>query len=312
MSQNPEMPLPVNSTPSLTTCSNCHSPMPSELRFCRNCGFRLGHGTLESETLYFGGERGAVVPGAGSLPARTKKRRKMSGMTWVFVGLLIFFIGAAAFTAVISPIREHVSNVQSTPRSYAGVKEWQTTQNRDGVTFNAASPPGGPADKAGLVGGDVIISFDGKRIQNEDEMSRVMTETPVGKTVDVEYLRDGKKYATKLTTVSNDELRRLEREFSRNRQNWGVFGYDDDDSKRVQIPGTDIVGVQLNEILNSRPADMAGVKEGDIVLEFDGIPIRTPDEFLMRIRRAAPYSTVKVVVMRGEEKLEIPVKMGRQ
>jgi hypothetical protein len=32
----------------------------------------------------------------------------------------------------------------------------------------------------------------------------------------------------------------------------------------------------------------------------------------MRVRRALPYSTVKVVVMRGEEKLEIPVKIGKQ
>jgi hypothetical protein len=32
----------------------------------------------------------------------------------------------------------------------------------------------------------------------------------------------------------------------------------------------------------------------------------------MRVRRALPYSTVKVVVFRGEEKLEIPVKMGKQ
>ncbi len=46
------------------------------------------------------------------------------------------------------------------------------------------------------------------------------------------------------------------------------------------------------------------------MIEFDGVPIRTEDEFLMRVRRALPYSTVKVVVMRGEgdvkEKVEIP------
>jgi S1-C subfamily serine protease len=67
---------------------------------------------------------------------------------------------------------------------------------------------------------------------------------------------------------------------------------------------------------------MAGIKNGDIVIEFDGVPIRTSDEFLMRVRRAVPYSTVKIVVMRGNgdeknsdeklEKLEIPVKMGKQ
>ena len=77
------------------------------------------------------------------------------------------------------------------------------------------------------------------------------------------------------------------------------------------MPGTNIYGIKLNTILNSRPADLAGIKNGDIVIEFDGVPIRTTDEFLMRVRRAVPYSTVKVVVMRGEEKMEIPVKMGK-
>jgi S1-C subfamily serine protease len=70
--------------------------------------------------------------------------------------------------------------------------------------------------------------------------------------------------------------------------------------------------VKLNEILSSRPADLAGVKEGDIVTEFDGIPIRTPRELRMRVLRAVPYSTIKLVVFRDGEKLEIPVKMGRQ
>ncbi len=70
-------------------------------------------------------------------------------------------------------------------------------------------------------------------------------------------------------------------------------------------------GVRLGEILPNRPADLAGVKEGDIVIEFDGVPIRTSEEFLSRVRRAKPYSTIKLLVMRGSEKLEIPVKMGR-
>ena len=80
----------------------------------------------------------------------------------------------------------------------------------------------------------------------------------------------------------------------------------------MQVPGKNIYGVKLNSLLRSRPADIAGIKEGDIVIEFDGVPIRTKDEFLMRVKRALPYSTVKVVVIRGEEQLEIPVKMGKQ
>jgi hypothetical protein len=62
------------------------------------------------------------------------------------------------------------------------------------------------------------------------------------------------------------------------------------------------------------------------VIEFDGVPIRTDAEFLMRVRRAQPYTTVKMVVMRPKgdpeaddedqvkefEKVEIPVRLGKQ
>ncbi|HEV8367357.1 MAG TPA: PDZ domain-containing protein, partial [Pyrinomonadaceae bacterium] len=159
--------------------------------------------------------------------------------------------------------------------------------------------------------------FDGQEIHDEDQMSDLMVATPIGKTVDVEYLRDGEKKKTKLTTVSEEEFKRLGALFDKRPEGRGQFGYEDGDAERVEIPGTKLHGVKLNDILQSRPADLAGIKDGDIVIEFDKIPIRTRKEFLMRVRRALPYSTVNVVVMRGEEgkpleKIEIPVKMGKQ
>lgn len=306
MSENPQTPNPENAN--LTTCSNCHSAMPSELRFCRNCGFRLGEGSSEyTETVRFGSHNAAV-----SAPVPVKKRRRMSGMAWIFVGLLVFFIGAAAFTAVISPVREHVASKINVPqnKSYTGVEGWE--KDDQGVTFKWVNLPGGPADTAGLVGGDVIVTFDGKPIKDDDQIQDLMVHTPVGKTVDVEYMRDGETRKTKLTTISEEDFKRMRRVFDDRPEGRGQFGYEPDDVERVQIPGTKMFGVQLGEISQSRPADMAGVKRGDIVIEFDGVPIRTPDEFRMRVRRAIPYATVKLVVMREGQKLEIPVKMGRQ
>ena len=254
-----------------------------------------------------------------SFPAATpKKRRRMGGMSWVFIGLLVFFVGAAAFTAIISPIRHNAGSIIRTPvvKSYVGIDGWDTVDNGAGVTFGSIDAPGGPADKAGLVGGDIVTSFDGQAVHDEDQMDDLMEKTPIGKTVDVEYIRDGEKKTTKLTTVSQDDFRRLTREFERRPEGRGQFGYEDGDVERVELPGpkpgTKIYGIKLNTILRSRPADIAGIQNGDVVVEFDGVPIRTGDEFRMRVRRALPYSTVKIVVMRGDQKLEIPVKMGKQ
>ena len=306
--------LNVSAPANQTVCSNCHSVMPSELRFCRNCGFRL---TSLAGT-YTGTQYPDVMPvGSGTGSAPLKKKRRMSGMSWLFVGLLVFFVCAAAFTALVAPVHRSTNIGISIPvnKSYIGVDEFNKTE--DGVIFEAVSAPGGPADKAGLVGGDVIVSFDGQKIEDDDQMEDLMQKTPVGKTVDVEYLRDGVKKTTKLTTISREEFNRLSKEFDRRPEGRAQFGYEDGDAERVQVPGTDLYGVKLGTILRSRPADLAGIKNDDIVMEFEGVPIRTSQEFLMRVRRALPYSTVKLVVMRkgeGEkfEKMEIPVKMGKQ
>ena len=289
------------------TCSNCHSPMPAALRFCRNCGFRLGTSFGDAGQQFSSGAY------TGSAPLAPTKRRRFSGMTWLFVGLLVFFVGAAAFTAIINPIRRSGSIIMMKPmvaKSYVGVDGWDTTDG--GVTFGSIDAPNGPADKAGLVGGDIITKFDGHDVRDEDQMDELMVSTPIGKTVDVEYLRDGEKKTTKLTTISQDEFRRLTKEFDKRPEGRGQFGYEDGDSERVQVPGQSFYGVKINTLLRSRPADLAGIKEGDIVTEFDSVPIRTTDEFLMRVKRAMPYSNVKVVVFREGQKLEIPMKMGKQ
>lgn len=323
---NPEM------EPMVTTCGHCHSPMPRDLRFCRNCGFRLGEGSAEyTETVRFqnappgtvSGEGAAssfppyAAPG-GSMAAATsgqirKRRRRMSGMTWMFLGLLIFFIAAAGFTAIIRPIRRNINAEiarAAPPRSYVGVDSFDTAEG--GVTFDNVEPPGSPADKAGLVGGDLITTFDGQTITSNDEIMDLLGRTTVGKTVDVIYVRDGETKTAKLTTVSKEEFDRLGKQFSKRPEGHGRFGFDDDNTERVPIPGTKMFGVRLDEISPNLPADMAGIKEGDIVIEFDGVPIRTPAEMSSRVQRALPYSTITVVVMRGTEKIPIQVKVGRQ
>ena len=324
MSMQPEIDTGV------TTCGNCRSPMPKDLRFCRNCGFRLGEGTAEyTETVRFqnappgtlprnnpsnSGPYGFGGPMVASPRGNIGKRRSgMSGMTWMFIALLVFFVAAATFTGVVKRVRPRLAASAPTfvaPHSYVGVDNFDTADG--GVTFANVEPPGGPADKAGLVGGDIITTVDGQPVNSDDEMREVFRRLPIGKTVDVIYLRDGETKNTKLTTISREELDRLDGVFSSRPEGRGQFGYEDGDAELVQIPNTKMSGVQLGEVLANRAADLAGIKQGDIVIEFDGIPIRTTDEFLSRVRRALPYSTVKVVVIRNGERVEIPVKMGKQ
>jgi serine protease Do len=298
MSMQPEMDTGV------TTCGNCRSPMPKDLRFCRNCGFRLGEGIAEyTETVRFQDAPPGTLPGYNSAnsgpygfggPLAVAPRGKIGKRRGVMKQVPRLSGGAP--TVVVQ-------------RSYAGVNDFETTEG--GVTFGRVTPPDGPADKAGLVGGDIITTIDGQPVLSDDEMTRVLRRIPIGKTVDIIYLRDGETKNTKMTTISDDEMERLNEVFAARPQGRGQFGYDNDDTERVQIPNTKMFGVQLNDIETNNPADIAGIKEGDIVIQFGDTPIRTEEEFLSRVRRALPYSTVPVVVIRNGERLEIPVKMGK-
>jgi membrane-associated protease RseP (regulator of RpoE activity) len=310
-------------------CAQCDSPMPREMRFCRSCGNRLGEGPAEyTETVRLPNAKATAagratipfVPGIGvpliQQPASALpylRRWRFRGMTWVWIGMAIFFASGGALSTFIPRAGRHFPGAIHAPalpgRSYFGVDEFRKVDG--GVSFDDVEPPGSPADEAGLVGGDIITTFDGHAVEDADEMMELLQQTPVGKRVEVVYLRDGETKKTQMTTISAEEYNQLERAFRSRPEGQGRMGYDDGRAKRVPIPGTNMYGVQLGSVLPNRPADLAGVKQGDIVIEFDGVPIRTGAELTSRVHRATPYSTIKLVVMRDGQRIEIPVKFGK-
>src|SRR5213080_972239 len=311
---------------SAIVCTQCGSPMPKEMRFCRSCGNRLGEGPAEyTETVRFPNAASAnaqfnavyVPPSAAPISQRsscdfTRRRRRLGfrGVTWMWIVLGVFFASGGAMSILKGPNRGRPTIAVALDRSIFGVDGFKTTEG--GVTFEKVEPPGAPADKAGLVGGDIITSFDGHLVRKESELMDLIRQTPTGKTVEVIYLRDGEIKKTQLATISRQESDQLGRAYGNRAEGKGKFGYDDGDAERVFIPTSKIFGVRLDRVDPNGPADLAGIKKGDVVIEFDKIPIRTSDELLSRVRRALPYSTVPVVVIRDGQRIEIPVKLGKR
>ncbi len=311
---------------SAIVCTQCGSPMPKEMRFCRSCGNRLGEGPAEyTETVRF---RNAATANAQFNPAyippaaapiappsprdftRCRRRVGWGGMTWMWIVLAVFFASGGAMSVLKGPRRGRATTPVFLDRSIFGVDGFKTTEG--GVTFEDVEPPGAPADKAGMVGGDIITAFDGRAVKKESELMDLIRQTPTGKTVEVIYLRDGEIKKTQLTIISRQESNQLDRSYGSRAEGKGKFGYDDGDAERVFIPTSKIFGVRLDSVEPNEPADLAGIKRGDIVIEFDKTPIRTSEELLSRVRRGFPYSTVPVVVMRDGQRIEIPVKLGKR
>jgi hypothetical protein len=306
-------------------CAQCGAPMPFGMRFCRSCGNRLGEGPAEyTETVRFADAKSAtdarytapygsdmMAPRVGTgFPARKRRRLGFTGMTWMWIVLGLFFAVGGGLSVLKKSGR--VPTRISAPlvrQSYFGVDEFKTVNG--GVTFDVVSPPDGPADKAGLVGGDVLTSFDGQAITNEDQIMELLTRTPIGKQVDITYVRDGAGHTAQMVTISKDEYDRLSQALRSRPEGRGMFGFDDDRTTVVNEAATKTFGVRLDRVEPNGPAELFGIREGDIITEFDKVPIRTTGELLSRVRRAIPGSKVEVALLRNGEPMKLFVTMGR-
>ena len=244
--------------------------------------------------------------------SKPKNRWRVGGMTWIFLGLAtLFIVGFLISTLRKQRPPESRTQRESIIETSLGVSEL-TNANDGGVTFFNVYPPDSPADKAGLIGGDILTACDGHAVRNIDDLVNVLREVPAGTKIELTYLRDGETRKASLTTISRDQFELLAENFERRSAGNGSLGFQDTETKVVPLAGKNISGVRMNTLSPSGPAALAGIQTGDVVIEFDGVPIRNRGEFLMRVRRAIPYSTVQVVIVRGTQQLKIPVKMGKR
>jgi membrane-associated protease RseP (regulator of RpoE activity) len=322
------------------TCPNCRAEMVTGLRFCRRCGFRLGEGVEEyTETRRFDGKTPPFAPPAAAVkdapnsaanqtwtaaplataaphaPARAGeaagkqcasglKSWRMGWLGWVVLSLVLMF---AVGTAMRSARRGRVGS--DAPRiSLEREVDGFRTADGGGAFIEGLDGPGTSLEAAGLRGGDTITSFDGKPVRDARSMRRILRETPPGKTVEVVYVSEGQTRTATLVTAAAGGYRG--REALRERPGGeGQIGVNSGD--RVPVPELNTHGTELDRVTRNGPADLAGLKKGDIVLEFNGQPTRTPGDLRLRIYEAVPGQTVVAVVMRDGQRLEIPVKVGR-
>ena len=305
-------------------CPQCGASMPREMRFCRVCGHRLGEGPAEyTETTRFSNvtAQSPRVTSAAYLPPQAapianqanwnyqqKKRRKLGGMAWIFIIIAVLFVVGGTMSALRKRIPRPPRIVVPANRSYFGVDGFDGVPG--GVTFDNVEPPGGPADKAGLVGGDIIQSFDGHRVTDEGDIMDLLRDTPIGKTVAITYLRDGELKTTQLTTISQAEFNDLDRAY-RNRPERGYFGFEANRTTKISDAQTKTYGVRLDWVERNGPSELFGLQKGDIITAWDDVPIRTGNELLSRVRRAVPRSKVIITLIRDGQTIKIPVTMGR-
>jgi serine protease Do len=167
--------------------------------------------------------------------------------------------------------------------------------------------PEGPADEAGVERGDVIVEFDGQEIEDWNDLPRVVAGTPVGKKVKVVVLRDGGRKALKATVGELEEAREpvaLAEKGGATEFGLRVQDLTPDVAEQLGIDEED--GVVVTAVSPGSPAEEAGVRRGDVILEVNRTEIEDVDG--LRKQLAGADRSALLLIRRGDATIFVPMK----
>ena len=174
-----------------------------------------------------------------------------------------------------------------------------------GVIIQQVRPEDGPADRAGLQPGDVIVGFKGHKIGEPADIYPLLSETAPGETVEVEYIRDGKTRTARLTVGDRAEV------FSEEQVAQAGSGRESDSPKlglHVQglSPrwkrhlGPEAEGVLIMQVEPGSVADDAGLRAGDVLVEINKAVVSSPGRLAKLAGALQPGTDVLFLVKRGQ------------
>jgi serine protease Do len=157
----------------------------------------------------------------------------------------------------------------------------------------------GPADKAGIKRGDVIVSYDGKKVDESTTLPGLVAATPVGKTVPMEVLRDGK---TKTISVAisklNDSTAALNPK--QEKSEWGLALQNIRPEERPQMGLTGSEGVLVTAVVPGSPAANAGINAGDVILQVNQAPVTSAHGVKDEVAKAKGDKPLLVLLRRAD------------
>ncbi len=171
---------------------------------------------------------------------------------------------------------------------------------------------GGPADRAGLRPRDVIVEFNGVKVEKMRDLPRIVAETPVGAEVVVKVVRDGKPLDIKVTLgrlEKAEEMRKASKKAAppaeKKKTTKTLLGMelgplDDAARKRHRIPEKVKKGVLVLSVKAGTDAEKKGLAAGDVILEAGNVEVATPGDverqigaFRKKGRKAIPFLVLR-------------------
>ncbi len=207
-------------------------------------------------------------------------------------------IGFATPSATVMPIIAQLEQFHEVRRGWLGVRI-QPVDDTIAESLGLPSAKGalvagvddkGPSKPAGLQAGDVIVKFDGKDVKELRDLPRLVASMPVGQTVEVVVLRDGKEVTksvtlgrlpddgTKVAALDKDKDQGVDRDaLTAKTMGMQLSALDDDARKMFNIKeGTK--GVVVSAVDPGSAAAERGLRPGDIIQEVNHQAVEKPGQ----------------------------------
>jgi serine protease Do len=158
----------------------------------------------------------------------------------------------------------------------------------------------GPADKAGIKRGDVIVSYDGKKVGESASLPALVAVSPVGKTVEVEVVRKGKTKSLDVTIARLEDQSADADEPTPQKGKWGLALREVRPEDRERLGLKKGEGVVVADVQPDSPAAEAGVQPNDVILQVNQTAVSSPADVKEQAAKATGDKPLLLLLRRAE------------
>lgn len=223
-------------------------------------------------------------------------------------------IGFAIPSALAKPVIDQIIKYGRTRRGWVGVRIQEVTPEiaeslgleKARGALVASITPGGPAEKAGIKSGDIILTFNGQDLSDMKTLPRLVAETDIGSSAELAYWREGKEAKLTLTV---GELEKAEEEgliasgpkteaVGKEIEGLGltVKALSPVDRTDYAVPAN-AEGVLVSNIKLGSEAAEKGLMEGDVIVEINQQKVTTPEALIAIVDQAKKASRASVLLL---------------
>lgn len=228
-------------------------------------------------------------------------------------------VGFAVPSSLARPVLEELIKHGKIVRGYLGlgVQEmttelapWFGLKSGEGALVTDVVP-GGPADKAGIHRGEVILEYQGKNVKDGQMLLEHVTRAPIGEQIELGTIENGKERQVRAVIREQPPIPHA-RGTRTPRVDHPLAGVEvaDVDEAAIQEYGLNPVtkGAVVAFLEEGCAAELAGIIEGDVIIELNKHPVESVREYSSWFKRLKKEQAVLVVLVRSSRHLYVVVK----